>query len=108
MTSLSETCNYDLSKVKEITDISRNSVAIEARLIALAAWMKEQYGGTMIQALKTVLPIKQKENAKVKKHLRLLLTEEESRGEAGFLSEKESESKSETSGSFDGSTGSGL
>ncbi len=28
--------------------------------------MKEQYGGTMIQALKTVLPIKQKENAKVK------------------------------------------
>ena len=40
-----------------------NSVAIEARLIALAAWMKEQYGGTMIQALKTVLPIKQKENA---------------------------------------------
>lgn len=50
VTSLSETCNYDLSKVKEITDISRNSVAIEARLIALAAWMKEQYGGTMIQA----------------------------------------------------------
>ena len=40
--------------MKEITDISRNSVAIEARLIALAAWMKEQYGGTMIQALKTV------------------------------------------------------
>ena len=39
VTSLSETCNYDLSKVKEITDISRNSVAIEARLIALAAWM---------------------------------------------------------------------
>ena len=25
VTSLSETCNYDLSKVKEITDISRNS-----------------------------------------------------------------------------------
>ena len=42
VTSLSETCNYDLSKVKEITDISRNSVAIEARLIALAAWMNLQ------------------------------------------------------------------
>ena len=51
VTSLSENCNYDLSKVKEITDISRNSVAIEARLIALAVWMKEQYGGTMIQWL---------------------------------------------------------
>ena len=88
MTSLSETCNYDLSKVKEITDISRNSVAIEARLIALAAWMKEQYGGTMIQALKTVLPIKQKENAKVKKHLRLLLTEEESQEKLAFYQKK--------------------
>ena len=88
VTSLSETCNYDLSKVKEITDISRNSVAIEARLIALAAWMKEQYGGTMIQALKTVLPIKQKENAKVKKHLRLLLTEEESREKLAFYQKK--------------------
>ena len=88
VTSLSETCNYDLSKVKEITDISRNSVAIEARLIALAAWMKEQYGGTMIQALKTVLPIKQKENAKVKKHLRLLLTEEESQEKLDFYQKK--------------------
>ena len=88
VTSLSETCNYDLSKVKEITDISRNSVAIEARLIALAAWMKEQYGGTMIQALKTVLPIKQKENAKVKKHLRLLLTEEESQEKLAFYQKK--------------------
>ena len=39
---------------------------IEAKLVALAAWMKKNYGGTMIQALKTVLPIKQKENAKVK------------------------------------------
>ena len=88
VTSLSETCNYDLSKVKEITDISRKSVAIEARLIALAAWMKEQYGGTMIQALKTVLPIKQKENAKVKKHLRLLLTEEESQEKLAFYQKK--------------------
>lgn len=69
----SETCDYDLSKVKEIADISRDGIAIEGKLVALAAWMKEQYGGTMIQALKTVLPIKQKENAKMKKRIRLLL-----------------------------------
>ncbi len=73
VTGISETCDYDLSKVKEISDISRTGVEIEAKLIALAAWMKSNYGGTMIQALKTVLPIRQKENAKVKKHLRLLL-----------------------------------
>lgn len=72
-----ETCDYDLSKVKEILDISRKGIAIEGKLVALAAWMKEQYGGTMIQSLKTVLPIKKKENEKIKKKIRLLLNEEE-------------------------------
>ena len=72
-----ETCEYDLSKVKEILDISRKGIAIEGKLVALAAWMKEQYGGTMIQSLKTVLPIKKKENEKIKKKIRLLLNEEE-------------------------------
>ncbi|MEE1086601.1 MAG: primosomal protein N' [Schaedlerella sp.] len=75
----SETCDYDLSKVKEIFDISKKGIAIEGKLVALAAWMKEQYGGTMIQSLKTVLPIKKKENEKVKKKVRLLLNEEEGR-----------------------------
>lgn len=88
VTGISDTCVYDESKVKEIQDISRNSVAIEGKLAALAAWMKEQYGGTMIQALKTVLPIKQKENARVKKRIRLLLDEEEGRQKLDHYLEK--------------------
>ena len=88
VTGITDSCSYDLSKVKEITDISRDSVEIEAKLIALAAWMKENYGGTMIQALKTVLPIKQKENARVKKYLRLLLKEEDGREKLDFYLEK--------------------
>ena len=40
VTGLAETCDYDLSKVKEILEISRTGVEIEAKLIALAAWMK--------------------------------------------------------------------
>ena len=62
VTALSKTCDYDISKVKEIADISRSGVEIETKLIALAAWMKSNYGGTMLQSLKTVLPIKEKEN----------------------------------------------
>lgn len=88
VTGISETCDYDLSKVKEIRDISRTGVAIEGKLVALAAWMKENYGGTMIQALKTVLPIKQKENARVKKRLRLLLDEEAGKEKLAFYLEK--------------------
>ena len=52
-------------------------MAIEGRLVALAAWMKEYYGGTMIQSLKTVLPIKREENKKIRRYVRLLLDEEE-------------------------------
>lgn len=84
----SETCGYDLSKVKEITEISKEGMAIEGKLVALAAWMKEQYGGTMIQALKTVLPIKQKEQAKIKKRIRLLLDEEEGKKKLAYYQEK--------------------
>ena len=88
VTGISETCDYDLSKVKEIIEIPERAMEIEAKLVALAAWMKENYGGTMIQALKTVLPIKQKENAKVKKRLRLLLDEETGRRQLHFYQEK--------------------
>jgi len=93
---ISETCDYDLSKVKEIEDISRNSVEIEAKLIALAAWMKEHYGGTMIQALKTVLPIKQKENAKIKKYVRLLLGKERAEAQLHYYQQKNQKGDSET------------
>ena len=55
--------------MKEVLKIAEESVAIESKLVALAAWMKESYGGTMIQALKTVLPIKKKEKAKEKQKL---------------------------------------
>ena len=50
--------------------------------------MKENYGGTMIQALKTVLPIKQKENARMKRRLCLILSEEEGKRKLEFYLEK--------------------
>ena len=88
VTGLSETCDYDPSKVKEVAGISEKGVEIEAKLIALAAWMKENYGGTMLQSLKTVLPIRQKENAKVKKRLRLLLDKETGKRQLHYYLEK--------------------
>ena len=71
VTGFSERAEYAPEKIKEILRIAEESVAIESRLVALAAWMKESYGGTMIQALKTVLPIKKKERAKEKLELYL-------------------------------------
>ena len=64
-----------MRKIKEITEICKDSVAIESQLIALAFWMKKNYGGTMNQALKTVIPIKQKTAAKEKRILVLAVDE---------------------------------
>lgn len=63
--------------MKEIRGVETGSNSIESRLIALAAWMREQYGATMIQALKTVLPVKQKMKQKEERWIRLLLEKEE-------------------------------
>ncbi len=73
----SDTTSYDLAKIKQVIRISKTSTNIEAKLVALAAWMKESYGGTMIQSLKTVLPIKEIEKQKEKRSVRLLLNQDE-------------------------------
>lgn len=75
----SETADYDADKIKFILRRAEDKRAIESKLVALAAWMKEVYGGTMIQALRTVLPIKKQEKIKKKRTVRLLLSEEDGR-----------------------------
>lgn len=64
---------WDPTKIKPLCGVAKDSIAIESQLIALAAWMKRNYGSTMNQALKTVIPIKKKESIREKKtvHLRL-------------------------------------
>lgn len=58
--SLSDTCDYEESKVKSILGLCDGSIPVEGQLIKLASWMRERYGGTMNQALKTVIPVKNK------------------------------------------------
>ena len=84
----SEKCNYDPEKIKEIIQIIQNHIAIEAKLVALAAWMKEHYGGTIIQALKTVLPIKQQEKQKEQRSIRLLLDRREAKERLSYFLSK--------------------
>ena len=74
---ITDHAEYDADKIKEIDSIVEGSVSAESQLIMLAWWLKEQYGSTMNQALKTVLPVKQKVKPKEKKVLRLLIPEEQ-------------------------------
>ena len=55
---IGDECKFDPEKLKEIRSIERDTVTVESRFIRLAGWIRKNYGGTMIQALKTVLPAK--------------------------------------------------
>ena len=94
----SDICQYDADKIKEITGLSEGAMAIEGKMIALAAWMKEHYGGTMIQALRTVLPVKQKMKSRMKRTLFLLLTEEEGKEKLDFYLHKKGKTSCRTFG----------
>ncbi|SER46017.1 replication restart helicase PriA [Lachnobacterium bovis] len=72
---LTDVAEYDITKLKPIAEVVKDGISIESRLIALAAWIKKNYGGTFNQALKTVIPVKQKQNHIIKKTL-ILATDE--------------------------------
>ncbi len=74
---LTDEAEFDVSRLKSIIGVKKDGIPIESQLIALAGWMRKNYGGTMNQALKTVIPIKQKTKAVERKRLKLLLSKEE-------------------------------
>ena len=74
---LTDKPEFDPSKQKELVDIITDSSLVEAKLIKLAYWMKEEYGSTMINALKTVLPVKKNVKPKEQKTVVLKIGREE-------------------------------
>lgn len=72
--------DFDLEKIKYIQGISQKKQSLEGRLIELAAWIRESYGCTMLQALKTVLPVRQKTGRRVRRMIVLRLSREEASG----------------------------
>ena len=69
--------NYDITKLKEIDSIVEGGVGAQADSLRLAWWIKENYGSTMIAALKTVLPVKQKMKQVIKKTICSRVSSEE-------------------------------
>lgn len=77
VTGISDQTDYDPQKIKSIESLATGDVSVEDEMIRLAAWMRRQYGGTMIQALKTVLPAKQSVKALEKRTIVLRWNKEE-------------------------------
>lgn len=91
--SVSGEAKFEESRMKEIRELSEDAVTVEARLITLAAWMKHTYGSTMIQALKTVLPVKSKSKAREKRRIMLMQTPDAARETLEELGRKKYKAK---------------
>ncbi len=72
-----DTPEWDVDRIKEIKEIAEGDVPVMERQMKLAAYLKRNYGSTMIQALKTVLPAKKNVRAVENKSVRLIVSEEE-------------------------------
>ena len=71
VTGISANPKVEESRIKKILGQSVQGVAVESKLIALAEWISTNYGSTMNQALKTVLPVKEKKKQKENRFLTL-------------------------------------
>lgn len=58
--SLSDAPAIEENKIRDIDHIDDRQVPVEARLIELAEWIRNRYGGTLAQSLSTVLPVKRR------------------------------------------------
>ena len=70
---------FDPKKTKEILDVEEGEMSAERIMVQLAAWMHKSYGGTMINALRTVIPVRKKSKTLVKRYIRLGVSEEDAR-----------------------------
>lgn len=77
VTAIKDTPDFDPARIKEIKAIQERGVSVEEKQMQLAVFLKKNYGSTMIQALKTVLPAKQSVKSIEKKTVKLLLSHEQ-------------------------------
>ena len=67
--------------MKEISEIEKKELPVESKLIQLAAWIRQRYGTTMNEALKTVLPIRRQIKSVEEHWLNFALPEDEMKKE---------------------------
>lgn len=75
--NLSNTPEIAPDKIRPLDGIVKSSTTIDERMIKLGYWMKTNYGSTINQALKTVIPVKEKVKQVNNRTVRLLISPRE-------------------------------
>ena len=63
-------------RIKNITKVITDGTVIEGEFIRLAAWMRNRYGATMNDALRTVLPVKRTVKEQKKQYIHRIIERE--------------------------------
>lgn len=84
---------YDPARTKPLIGIKADSVAVEAKLIALAAWIRRNYGSTMNQALRTVIPVKKQAKEQVSRSIALKIDKVKARAQLALCEAKKQKAK---------------
>lgn len=90
---ISEETDFPPEKIKAVSAVDGKGMSVEGRQIRIAYWLKSNYGSTTIAALKTVLPVKQKQKPLEKKKVLRCLSEEETAQAAGVCERKHQQAK---------------
>ncbi len=88
-----ETCKFDPVRTKELFGIAQKDADVTDRMVALAAWIRQNYGSTMIQALKTVLPARKTVKKQERRFVEVLMNREELRSLLGDCLRKKQHAK---------------
>ena len=59
----------DPALIKDISGIELGKMPAQGRMIGIAAWMRDRYGGTLGRCIKTVMPVNESVRKKEKKTL---------------------------------------
>ncbi len=68
---ITDSPEFDPSRIKPIKEVISDGMVLESHFIQLAVWIKEQYGSTLNDALRAVLPVKKKMKEQEKRYLHL-------------------------------------
>lgn len=90
---LTAEADYPPEKIKTVLSVDEKGMSVEGRQIQIAYWLKSNYGGTTIAALKTVLPVKQKQKLLEKKKVLRCLSGEETARAADACAQKHQRAK---------------
>ena len=85
---LSGTAKYDIHKTKSVLRVEKQGVVAESHLLSLAYWIKENFGGTMNDAIKAVMPVRKEVKEKVARHIIPALSRKEMEQKKVYFEQK--------------------